>query len=119
MNISEGHTSGVDVRAFMKEVEPRIHDKLEVEILALNGVKFQLSLKVQLRKDNPDGSEKYTDPVLRRKQEAHLEVSEINEDLYKATPTSWSCLKSGHRKGRGKWSTECRLYGSTSLDISY
>ena len=81
MNISEGHPSGVDVRAFMQEVEPRIHDKLEVEILAFNGIKFQLALKVQLRKDNPDGSEEYTDPVLRNKQEALLQASEIKGAL--------------------------------------
>ena len=64
MDIPECHPSGVDVRAFLQEVEPLIHDKLEEEILALNGIKFQLALKVQLRKDNPDGSEEYTDPVL-------------------------------------------------------
>ena len=86
MDIPEAHTSGVDVRASMKEVEPRIHDKLEEEILALNGIKFQFALKVQLRKDNPDGSEEYTDHVLRHKQEALLQASEINEDLNKATP---------------------------------
>ena len=72
----------------MQEVEPQIHDKLKGEILALNGVKFQLALKVQLRKDNPDGSKEYTDPVLRHKQEALLQASKINEDLNKATPTS-------------------------------
>ena len=86
MDIPEGHPSGVDVRAFMQEVEPRIHDKLEKEILAHNGTKFQLTLKVQLRKDNPDGSEEYIDPVLHNKQEALLQASEINEDLNKAIP---------------------------------
>ena len=70
----------------MQEVEPRIHDKLKEEILALNGIKFQLALKVQLRKDNPDGSEEYTDPVLRHKQKNLLQASEINEDLNKAFP---------------------------------
>ena len=87
MDISEGHPSGVDVRAFMQEVEPRIHDKLEEEIWVLNGIKFQLALKVQFRKDNPDGSEEYTDPVLRH-QEALLQASAINEDLNKAIPFS-------------------------------
>ena len=86
MDIPEGHPSGVDVRAFMQEVESRIHDKLEKEILALNGIKFQLALKVQLRKDNPDGSGEYTDPLLRHKQEALLQVSQINEDLNKDIP---------------------------------
>ena len=86
MDILEDNPSGVDVRAFMQEVDSRIHDKLEEEILALNGVKFQLALKVQLLKDNPDGSEEYTDPVLCHKQEALLQASEINEDLNKAIP---------------------------------
>ena len=36
MDISEGHPSGVDVGAFMQEVEPQIHDKLEEEIFAFN-----------------------------------------------------------------------------------
>ena len=119
MDIPEGHPLGADVRAFMQEVEPRINEKLEEEILALNKIKFQLALKVHLRKDNLDGSEEYTDPVLRHKQEALLQASEINEDLNKAIPTSWSCLKSGRREGRCRWSTECRLSGWTSLDISH
>ena len=50
MDIPEGHPSGVDVRAFIQEVEPRIHDKLEEEILVLNGIEFQPALKVQLRR---------------------------------------------------------------------
>ena len=88
MDISEGHPSGVHVRALMQEMEPRIQDELEEEILALNGIKFLLVLKVQLRKDNPDGSEEYTDPVLRHKQEVLLQASEINEskDINNAIP---------------------------------
>ena len=50
---------------------------LEEEIKALNGIKFQLALKVQLLKDNPGGSEEYTDPVMRHKQEAILQNREI------------------------------------------
>ena len=119
MDISEGHPPGINVRAFMQEVEPRIHDKPEEEILALNGIKFQLALKVQLRKDNPDGSEEYTDPVLRHKQEALLQASESKGLLTKPSPTSWSCSKSGHREGRGGRSTECRPSGWTSQDISH
>ena len=93
MDISDGHPSGVDVRAFMQEVEPRIHDMLEEEILALNSIKFQLALKGQLRKGNPDGSEEYTDPVLCHKQKALLKASEINEDLNKAIPHLLELLK--------------------------
>ena len=99
MDILEGHPSGVVVRAFMQEVEPRIHDKLEEEILALNGVKLQLALKVELRRDNPDGSEEYTDPVLRHKQEALLQASEINEDLNRAIPYLLELLKKWTQRG--------------------
>ena len=66
MDIPEGHPSGVDVRAFMQEVEPRIHDKLQAETLFLNGVKFQLALNAQLQKDNPEDSEEYSCATNRR-----------------------------------------------------
>ena len=88
MDIPKDNPSGVDVRAFMQEVEHQIHQKLEEDILSLNEIKFQLALKVQLRKNNPDGSEKYKDSVLRHKQEALLQASEMNEDLNKAILTS-------------------------------
>ena len=81
MDISEGHPSGVDVRAFMQEVRLQIHKKLTEEILALKGIKFQLALKVKLRKDNQDVSEEYTEPVLRHKQ-----ASEIKKALDRAIP---------------------------------
>ena len=99
MDIPEGHPSGVDLRAFMQKVVPRIHDKLNGEILALNGVKFQLALNVQLRKDNPDSSEEYTDPVLRHKQEALLQASEINEYLNKAIPYLLELLEKWTQRG--------------------
>ena len=102
MDISEGYPSGVDVRAFMQEVEPRIHDKLEEETLALNGIKFQLALNVQLWKDNPDGREEYTDPVLRHKQEALLQASEINEDLNKVIPHLLELLEKWTQRGSGR-----------------
>ena len=113
MDVPPGHPHGADPRAFLEEVEPRIHDKLEEEIKALGGVKFQLALKVNLRKDNTDGSEEYTDPVLRHKQEALLKPAKSKRLKTKPSPTSWSCLKSGHREGRGGWSTEYRLSGWT------
>ena len=76
-------------------MRPQIRAKLEREIKALGGVKFQLALKVQLRKDNPDGSEEYTDPVLRHKQEAILQNSEI-----KLSPRSKKLWRSGRREGQ-------------------
>ena len=101
IDIPVGHPLGVDIRALMQEVEPRINDRLEEEILALNGVKFQLALKVQLRKDNPDGSEEYTDPVRRHKQAALLQASEINEDLNRAILYLLELLEKWTQRGSG------------------
>ena len=77
---------GADPRVFLEGVRPQIRAKLEEEIKALNGIKFQLALKVQLRKNNPDGSEEYTDPVLHHKQEAILQNSEIEGALNRVFP---------------------------------
>ena len=88
MDVPQGHPHGVDPRAFLEGVRPQIRAKLKEEIKALNGIKFQLALKVQLRKDNPDGSEEYTDPVLRHKQEAILQNSEIEGPSIKLSPRS-------------------------------
>ena len=60
---------GADPRASLEKMRPRSLKKLEEEIRARNGIKFQFVLKVQLRKTEPDGKEKYTDPVLRHKQD--------------------------------------------------
>ena len=77
MYISEGYPSGVDVRTFMYEVRPQIRKKLTEEISALDGVKFQLALKIQLQKESPDGTEEFTYPLLHHKQKAFLQASEI------------------------------------------
>ena len=87
MDVPQGHPHSADPRAFLEGVRPQIRAKFEEEIKALGGVMFQLALKVQLRKDNPDGSEEYTDPVLRHKQEAILQNSEIKGALNLAFPT--------------------------------
>ena len=102
----EGHPQGADPRAFLEHVEPQIQKKLEEELKALDGgVKFQLALKVQLRKDNPDGSEEYTDPVLRHKQEALLQQSEIGAALHQAFPRILESLEKWTQRGSG-WVVE-------------
>jgi hypothetical protein len=101
MNVPQGHPQGADPRAFLEEVELQIQKKLEEELKDLNGVKFQLALKVQLRKDNPDGSEEYTDPALRHKQEAVLQKSEIKEALNQAFPTILETLEKWTHRGSG------------------
>ncbi|KAK3778630.1 hypothetical protein RRG08_033410 [Elysia crispata] len=100
MDVPEGQ--GADPRAFLEEVEPQIQKKLEEELKALNGgLKFQLALKVDLVKVNPDGSEEYTDPVLRHKQEAVLQKSEITTALQQAFPRLLETLEKWTQRGSG------------------
>ena len=99
MDVPQGHPHGADPRAFLEEVRPQIRAKLKEELKQLRGTKFQLALKVLLRKDNLDGSEEYTDPVLRHKQEAILQKSEIKGALNQAriqeTLEKWTQRGSG------------------------
>ena len=101
MDVHQGHPHGADPRAFLEGVQPQNRAKLEEEIKALNGIKFQLALKVQFWKDNPDGSEEYTDPVLRHKQEAILQNSEIEGVLNQAFPTIQETLEKWMQRGSG------------------
>ena len=96
-DVPEGHSLSADPKAFLEGVRPQIHQKLVEEVLALNGVKFQLALKVQLRKNNPDGSEEYTDPVLRHKQQ----VVEIDKALNKEFHTIQETLEKWIQRGSG------------------
>ena len=86
MDVPHRHTLEADPRAFLDSTHSQIHQKLMEEIQVLHGLKFQLALKVLLQKANPDGTEEYTDPVLRHKQEATLQAHEINEKLDRAFP---------------------------------
>ena len=101
MDVPQGHPNSADPRAFLEGVRPQIQAKLEEEIEALNGVKFQLALKVQLRKDNPDGSEEYMSPVMRHKQEAALQNSEIDAALNQAFPAIQETLEKWTQRGSG------------------
>ena len=105
MNAPQGHLLSADPRAFFDDVRPQIYKKLTEEVVAFRGVKFQLALKVQLRKGNPDGSEEYTDPVLHHKQEALLGASEINEALDKAFPHILELLEKWTQRGSG-WAVD-------------
>ena len=90
-----------DPRAFLEGVRPTIRKKLEEEIKDLGGVKFQLALKIQLRKTNPDGVEEYTDRVFRHMQVALLQVSKINKALNEAFPCILEALEKWTQRGLG------------------
>ena len=69
------------------------------DVLTVTTVNELPITKVQLRKDNADGSEEYTDPVLRHRQEALPQDSEINEDLNKAIPHHLELLENWTQRG--------------------
>ena len=85
--------------------DPRYAKKLTEEVAALKGVKFQLALKISLRKDRPDGAEEYLDPVLRHRQEALMRAGEINEALDKALPRVLELLEKWTQRGSG-WAVD-------------
>ena len=101
MDVPQGHPNGADPRAFLEGVRPQIRVKLEEEIKALIGVKFQLALKAQLRKDNPDGSKEYVSPVMRHKQEAALQNGEIDGALNQAFRAIQETLEKWTQRGSG------------------
>ena len=101
MDVPQGHPHGADPRAFLEGVRPQIRAKLKEELKQLRGTKFQLAFKVQLRKKNPDGSEDYTDPVLRHKQEAILQKSEIKGALNQAFSRIQETLEKWTQRGSG------------------
>ena len=109
MDASERY--GADPRAFLEKMRPRIQKKLEEEIRALNGIKFQLALNVQLRKTGPDGTEEYTDPVLRHKQEALLQAMESMRHLIRSSLPSWRLSRSGHKQAQAGSLIEWKLCG--------
>ena len=102
MDVPQGHPQGADPRTFLERVEPQIRGKLEEEFVALGGgLKFQLALKVELVKVNPDGSEEFMEPIIRHKQEAVLQESEIATALEEAFPRLLETLEKWTQRGSG------------------
>ncbi|KAK3790228.1 hypothetical protein RRG08_027443 [Elysia crispata] len=102
MDVPQEHPQGADPRTFLESVEPQIRRKLEEELRALGeGLKFQLALKVELVKVNPDGSEEFMEPILRHKQEAVLQKSEIKAALEEAFPRLLETLEKWTQRGSG------------------
>ena len=76
----------IDPKIFLDNVRESIHKKLVEELVELQSVKYQLALKINLKKEGPDGKEEFTDPVFRHKTEAVLNADDIKESLDKAIP---------------------------------
>ena len=102
LDVPRGHPQGADPRTFLESVEPQIREKLEKELEALGeGLKFQLALKVELVKVNPDGSEEFMEPIIRHKQEAVLQKNEIKAALEESFPRLLETLEKWTQRGSG------------------
>ena len=100
MDVPQGHPQGADPRTFLESVEYKIREKLEKELRVLRGgLKFQLALKVELVKVNPDGSEEFMEPVLRHRQEAVLNENEITTALEETFPRLQETLEKLTQRG--------------------
>ena len=99
MEVPQGHPQGTDPRTFLEIVEPKIREK-ELRVLR-GGLKFQLALKVELVKVNPDGSEEYFEPVMRHRQETVLQENEITAALEETFPRLQETLEKLTQRGSG------------------
>ena len=70
--------------AFLKNAQHYIKRKLVEEVLALRGIKFQLAVEVELRKDEANSTEALQAPVSRTKQITLLQAHEIPHALHEA-----------------------------------
>ena len=102
MDVPAEHPLAADPREFLEGMRQRIREKLTEAIFALDGFKFQLALKVSLRKQGADGTEEFTDPVLRQKQKAHFfQASEIKATLDEAIFHLLKLLEKWTQRGSG------------------
>ena len=86
---------------FLNAVRPQIKAKLEEELKALKGLKFQLALRVELSKRQPDDTIEYIDATLRHNQVALLQANEIDENLNKAFPKIQEHFEKWTNQGSG------------------
>ena len=62
LEVPQGHSLEADPKSFLEGVRPQIVAKLKEEATELKGIKFLLSLKVELQKTNKDGVPERTTP---------------------------------------------------------
>jgi hypothetical protein len=79
--VPEGHNLEADPVKFLGCLMKK---KITEEVVDLNGVKFQLAIKVSLRKETNDGDLVLAQPMFYSKQQATLRASDIDEGLNEA-----------------------------------
>ena len=101
MQVPKGHPSERNLMAFLKYAQPNIKRKLVEELLALCGVEVQLTVEVELRKDEAKDTEVLQAPVFRTKQITLLQEHEIPQALHEAFQTILERLKKFTLEGSG------------------
>ena len=76
MDMPEGHELENDSLVFLEEVKPQIIDKLKIQLKELGGIKFNLGLKVLMRKDDEING----DVTLDAATFYHEQIPVINKD---------------------------------------
>ena len=98
--VPQGHSLSADPKSFLEGVRPQVMLKLKEEATALKGIKFQLSLEVELQKTSQDGVVERTTPVLRHRQEAVF-VDDVEEAVDRAIPNILELLEKWTQRGSG------------------
>lgn len=103
-----------DLLQFLESVQDLLVEKIQSEVQALNSVKFQFCVEVELSKLSPDASS-YIKVFFRTKQEIVTHTSDIDTSVESTTPVFVERLENYLQNGSG-WIFErvCNLW----LDIA-
>ena len=99
--VPQGHSLSADPKSFLDGVRPQVMLKLKEEVAALQGIKFQLVLQVELQKTSQDGVVERTTPMLRHRQEAVVGTDDAEETLDRAIPNILELLEKWTQRGSG------------------
>jgi hypothetical protein len=103
--VPEGHNLEADPVKFLGCPRYLIKKKITQEVFDLNGVKFQLAMKVSLRKERNDGDLVLAQPMFYSKQQATLRASDIDEGLNEAISKIERSIEEYQREGSG-WAVD-------------
>ena len=96
INVSQDYK---DPFPFLQEARPEIHRILEIEIRELGGIKFQLGLRISMRKDQIQGPPTYSDSTFYHEQIPLLNENEI--DLHDPFDNLSKIIESWTNQGSG------------------
>lgn len=105
LDVPEGNRFGRDPKMFLESVEEKIKSRLTDDLQELDGVKFQIALKVRLTKDTADGRVEFTSPVFRNNQGVVTDASGISEAVGDVVPKIEGIIDKWTQRGSG-WTVD-------------